>query len=97
MGSACQWKVRFETTFCVKLSNFQFDITGLNDESVDRYHEYKSAESCFKYKLEKCGPEYREMSMAALHYLRKGCHVTSSLCREGILFQFLVRAMRHDQ
>ena len=63
----------------------------MSEESVTRYHDYKSSESCFKYKLEKCGPEYREMSMAALHYLRKGCHVTSSLCREGILFQFLVR------
>ena len=63
----------------------------MSEDSVQRYVQYKLKEPNFKYKLEKCGQEFKEMQMATLHYLRKGCHVTTSLCREGMLLQFTVR------
>lgn len=71
--------------------NISCPLSGLSPESLEVHDHFRLADPRFKYKLEKCGPEFKEVQMATLHYLRKGSHVTTSLCAEGILIQFLVR------
>ena len=72
-------------TTCLITSLFPF--AGLSEESVESYRECKKTDVGFKYKLERCGTEYKELQMATLTYLRKGVQVTASLCREGMLLQ----------
>ena len=66
---------------------------GLGQESVEAFERFKAEDLKFKYKLQKCGLEFQELQRATWHYLRKGCEVTASLCREGILLQLQITSL----